>query len=337
MPPMISIKRFSRAKVPVGEEDEEPLINKRSVSFAKGTIPTPTRSVEENFQLCRRLHERSQQQWAEMKHSSYPLQNNKDAVDTDSSTSDDDSDGDDCNDSEDDFSDLTNTKFVSKTSIGKGQKAQKELEKEEEKEQKKLNRERKERERAAEKAEKAAEKAKKVAEKEASKKTKTNDEELFSKKGSELYGRDKLELTSKINQYKVLFPENKKLQALKLKKNITVEELQMYVADCGAIVETDTVEAFVTDSILHCLKMVEIVSSRTRYNIKGPSEMLRANSQFNKLARQLYIKYKVFGSAPPEAQMLLLVATTALVCLEKNKYDGDKQKVLNKTIDVSDL
>jgi hypothetical protein len=97
------------------------------------------------------------------------------------------------------------------------------------------------------------------------------------------------------------------------------------------------VESFVTDSILQCLKMMEMVSTRTRYNIKGLSDMLRANPQFNTLARQLYIKYKVFGSAPPEAQMLLLIATSTWVCLEKNKTGTVNQSILGRTINTNDL
>ena len=161
------------------------------------------------------------------------------------------------------------------------------------------------------------------------------DDNLFSEKGSEIFGRDKLQLINKIGQYKVLFPENVAIQKFKIKKNPTVEELQSYLVECSAIVETSCVESFVTDSILASMKMCEVLSTRTRFNIKGLSDMLRKHPQFNTLCKQLYIKYKVFSNIPPEAQMGLLVATSAYICYEKNKQEERNQSLLNKSIDVS--
>ena len=234
------------------------------------------------------------------------------------------------NEEVDDFDDLTNTKFVSKSVIEKTAKERKAAEKEQEKEEKKYQQQLKQQERSAAAAEKAAERA-------AKKSAKSVDDDLFSAKGTELYGRDKLELMSKINQYKVLFPENKKISAMKVKKNASVDELQQYVAECDAIVDTDCVETFITESILQTISMAEFASTRTKYNVRGLSMLLRESPQFSKLCKQLYVKYKVFGAVPPEAQLGLLVITSAWVCLEKNKKGAQNQSTLNSTIDVSDL
>lgn len=312
MPPQVNVKCFSRAKVDP-EMPPAPIVTVSAPVIQKKRVTLPPVKEESESES---------------------------ESDSESDSSDDESDDED-NDADDELEQLTRTKYVSKVAQEKNMKAQKEQEKEAEKERKKMEKEEEKQQKKLEKAqrdvEKAAEKAQKNAEKEATKKVKTEDSALFSKKGSELYGRDKLELIAKFNQFKVLFPDNKKLQALKMKKNCTVDELQQYLAECDAIIETDCVESFVTDSILQCLKMMEMVSARTRYNIKGLADMLRANPQFNTLARQLYFKYKVFGSAPPEAQMLLLIATSTWVCSEKNKTGTVNQSILGRTINTNDL
>lgn len=232
---------------------------------------------------------------------------------------------------EDDFlADLNNNVFVSQSTIEKTEKQRIKEEKEAEKWEKKAERERKQ----LEKAQLAYEKATKKSAKDVQKGV---DDAIFSEKGSEIYGRDKLELIAKVQQYKVLFPENKKLKDLKVKRNATVEELQQYIAECEAIVDTDTVESFVTDSILATMKMAEYASVRTKYNIKGLSEMLRKNPQFNSLCKQLYLKYKIFSKIPPEQQMLMLVATSAWICIEKNKQEANQSAGLSKMVDPTNF
>jgi hypothetical protein len=142
-------------------------------------------------------------------------------------------------------------------------------------------------------------------------------------------------LIAKINQYKVLFGDNKQLKSLKIKKNAKVEELQAYLAECEAIVDTDVVETFVTDSILQSIKMVEYGSVKTKYNIKGLSDSLKANPQFNILCKQLYLKYKIFSKVPPEFQLGLLMISTAYIIIDKNKNDESNMTKLNKTIDIN--
>lgn len=214
---------------------------------------------------------------------------------------------------------LENDKFVSNTVLNEEkeltEKQKKELEKKLEKDEKKLKQVQRENERLENKKKREETARLKKEEKE----KKKQEDELFSATGSEIYGKDKLQIIAKIEQYKLLFPEIKPLKQLKIKANASIEELYKYLAECEALVECDTLESFLTDSILQTLKMVENVSTRTRYNIKGLSEMLRKNPQFTKLSKQLYLKYKVFSAVPLEFQMLMLVSTSAWICLEKNK------------------
>jgi hypothetical protein len=235
------------------------------------------------------------------------------------------------------LSDLTNDNFIPTEDLERNDKERIKREKEWEKEQNKMIRQKK----LEEAEQKKAAKAQKDLEKEASKRSqlqvKYDDDALFSEKGSQLYGRDKLELLAKIQQYKVLFPDNKQLKQLKVKQTASVDELQKYLSECEAIVDCDCVETFITDSILQVCKLGEFASVHTKYNIKGLSDMLRQNPQFNLLCKQLYIKYKVFSKVPPEAQMAFLVVSTAYVCIEKNKQDERKQALLNKPIDIEQL
>ena len=234
-------------------------------------------------------------------------------------------------DPEDDFlSDLNNDVFVSETVKEKTEKERKKEEKERELEERKMERERKKYEKIQKDSEKLANKqVKDVKQKE--------DDTLFSERGTELFGRDKLELIARINQYKVLFPENKQLKALKIKKNPSVEDLHAYLAECQAIVDTDCVEAFATETILQSIRFVEMGSSRTKYNIKGLANALKQNPQFTILCKQLYLKYKVFSAVPPELQLGMLIISTAYVVMEKNKNDAKNEETLNKQIDITNL
>lgn len=139
---------------------------------------------------------------------------------------------------------------------------------------------------------------------------------LFSDEPSNIYGREKLVLISKINQYKSLFPD--KLKTFKIKKNPSLTDLQIALDECTAIVETDNVEKFMTDSIIEIIRLTETTSTQTDYDISGMAEMLKMNKQFHSLCKQIYIKHKVFAQIPPEYQMLMLISVTACMARQKN-------------------
>ena len=109
------------------------------------------------------------------------------------------------------------------------------------------------------------------------------------------------------------------MKKFKVKKNASAEELKVYLDEMESIVDCSSLENFLTDSILQCIKLVEGVSTYTqKYNIDGCADMLKTNPQFNQLCKRLYIKYKVFSEIPPEYQMVMIVATTAYICKTKN-------------------
>ena len=83
---------------------------------------------------------------------------------------------------------------------------------------------------------------------------------------------------------------------------------------------------------MQCIKLVEGVSSYTKYDIQGLADLLKANKQFHQLSKQLFIKYKVFKAVPPEMQMLVLVSTTAYIVNCKNKRKGALNDYLNQPV-----
>ena len=160
-----------------------------------------------------------------------------------------------------------------------------------------------------------------------------DDNSLFSERGTEILGQDRRVLLSKILQYKNLFPDE--LKKFKIKKNCSTQDLKLYLEEMEVIVNTDSVEQFLTDSIIQCIKLTEGVSSYTKYDISGCADMLKGNKQFHTLCKQLYIKYKVFSNIPAEYSIVILVATTAYICKNKNTRKKELEIFLNAKIEKS--
>ena len=158
-----------------------------------------------------------------------------------------------------------------------------------------------------------------------------SDSDLYSDEGTEIKGKEKLIQLHKIKQYKTLFPDE--LKTFKIKPNCSVSELKQYIDKMDIIVSTNNVDEFITDSILQCIKLLEIPTSRTKnFNITGLSDMLKSNKQFHQLCKKLYLKYGCFEKIPEEYQLLVLVATTAYVCKNKNAGRNELEAYLNEPI-----
>ena len=157
------------------------------------------------------------------------------------------------------------------------------------------------------------------------------DDFLFSDKPTEILGKTKRELLNRISTFKTLFKEE--LKGFKIKKNATEIELNEYLEEMSVIVETGGVNQFVTDMMINSIKMVEPISTRTKFNISGLSDMLKMNPEFNKMTKLLYLKYNVFAKVPIEYQFALLIMTTAYICIQKNKNMNQIDNILNEPVD----
>ena len=77
-------------------------------------------------------------------------------------------------------------------------------------------------------------------------------------------------------------------------------------------------------------------SNKSRYN-RIIRYILRKNKQFAQLSKQLYLKYKIFSAVPPEAQMIMLVATSAYVCVginakKKEQLNNNDENIMDDEI-----
>ena len=74
-------------------------------------------------------------------------------------------------------------------------------------------------------------------------------ESLFGDKPSEIHGKDRIILLTKIKQYKSLFP--KELSKFRIKKNPSVSELQDAISEIEILIEVNTVDGFILDSVFN--------------------------------------------------------------------------------------
>jgi hypothetical protein len=159
-----------------------------------------------------------------------------------------------------------------------------------------------------------------------------DDDSLFDEEATPILGKDKRVIIAKLHQYKNLFKEE--LKKFKIKPNASEDQLKACLSEMEAIVETSSIDNFMTESILQSIKLIEAGSARTKYNISGTAEMLKQNQQFHNLIKQLYVKYNIFSKVPPEFQLVLLVGTTAMLCKTKNDKKDHIESFLNEKIIV---
>ena len=141
--------------------------------------------------------------------------------------------------------------------------------------------------------------------------------------------KDRILLDHKIKQYKILFPNE--LKNYKVKPNSSVIKLKEHLEEIEVLISLGSVDTFIMDSIFYCIKVVEGVSARTKnYNIQGLADILKQNDQFMKLCKQLYLKYNTFENVPPEYQLVMIVSTSAYICMQKNKHKAEINDLLNQ-------
>ena len=294
--PKINVKRFSRSKVD-SVETEEPIIEKKTKGRKKKVSINEEPTIEQPI-IQESIIETQEEETPE----TFEI--------------------------DDDFlSELNSSNYLK--------------EKEEEENKENILKQQKEQEKERIKAQKEQEKYIKQLEKEQAKINRNNkakinsDSDLYSDEGTEIKGKEKLLLLHKIKQYKQLFNENEDVKKFKIKPNANVNELKQCIDEMDVIVSTSSVDEFLTDSILQCIKLLEIPTSRTKnFNISGLSDMLKSNKQFHQLCKKLYLKYGCFEMVPPEGQLILLVATTAYVCRNKNANKDSLEAYLNESVEL---
>ena len=69
-----------------------------------------------------------------------------------------------------------------------------------------------------------------------------------------------------------------------------------------------------------------------RIDITGTADALRHNPEVLQLLKLIWIKYRVFGSAPPEVQLLITTLSTAMVMRSQNAKKREISVLLNQKI-----
>ena len=153
-----------------------------------------------------------------------------------------------------------------------------------------------------------------------------NDDEF----NSQIMGRTKRELYNSIGKYKELFREE--LKNFKIKKNASVEELQSYISEMQVIIETTSIDSFLMDSLYTGLALIEPISQKTKFDIRGLSNILKTNIQFNSLTKQMLLKYGCYSNVSVEYQVLLIIISSLYVTVNKNNNRDNINNYLNEKI-----
>jgi hypothetical protein len=155
--------------------------------------------------------------------------------------------------------------------------------------------------------------------------------DLFSEKPTPILGKNRRELLTRLSEYRTLFP--KELKDFKVKPNATDAQLQDALDEAETVVSCNGVGTMLNEAILTAIQTMEAVSSRTeRFDITGTAEALRANPEFARLTKLIWIKHRVFSNAPPEAQLMLVVASTAMIMRQRNVKRREIDGLLDRQI-----
>lgn len=138
-------------------------------------------------------------------------------------------------------------------------------------------------------------------------------------------------MNNTILKYKELFPSE--LQKFKIKKNSSTDELKQYILEIQCIIETSCTDSFILDSVYTAMSYIEPISSKTKYNISGLTLILKSNKEFNKLCKQLMLKYGCFSSSISiEYQTLLIIISSVYITITTNSNRQSIEKYLDEKI-----
>ena len=215
---------------------------------------------------------------------------------------------------------LQNDKYISKSNLEKQEKINKKQQSDDEK---KIEKE----QNKAFKAQNRALQQEKIDAKQQEKKEK---EEQNEDDETQFLGKDRRQLLNRISQYRELFPSE--LKTFKIKKNTSIEELQAYILEIQIIIETNTIDSFLMDSVYSSLNLIEPMTAKTKFNIRGLSDLLKSNKQFNSLTKQMLLKYGCYSNVAPEYQILLMIVSSVYITINKNNNRSSIESYLNEKI-----
>ena len=217
---------------------------------------------------------------------------------------------------------LQNDKYISKNNLEKQEKInRKQLLDDEKKNEKEQNK--------AFKAQNRAIQQEKIDAKQQEKKEK--EEQQNEDDESQFLGKDRRQLLNRISQYRELFPTE--LKTFKVKKGSSIEELQAYILEIQCVIETSTIDTFMMDSIYTVMNnIIEPMTIKTKFNVRGLTDLLKSNKQFNSLTKQIFLKYGCYSNVGPEYQCLLIIVSSVYITVNKNNNRNSIESYLNEKI-----
>ena len=215
---------------------------------------------------------------------------------------------------------LQNDKYISKSNLEKQEKINKKQQLDDEK---KIEKE----QNKAFKAQNRAIQQEKIDAKQQEKKEK---EEQNEDDETQFLGKDRRQLLNRISQYRELFPTE--LKTFKIKKGSNIDELKAYISEIQIIIETNTIDSFLMDSVYSSLNLIEPLTVKTKFNIRGLSDLLKSNKQFNSLTKQMLLKYGCYSNVAPEYQILLMIVSSVYITINKNNNRSSIESYLNEKI-----
>ena len=148
-----------------------------------------------------------------------------------------------------------------------------------------------------------------------------------------ILGKEKRELINQIYKYKELFKEELIQFDVKNIKKLKTDKLKEYIIEIQTIIELGCCDDFITDSIYTVLQQIEpITKSYTKYDITGLTILLKSNKDFNKLMKQIMLKYNCYNQSSPEFQLLLIIISSVYLVNNKNKNKEKINNYLNEKI-----
>jgi len=158
-----------------------------------------------------------------------------------------------------------------------------------------------------------------------------NDGEEMS--SDDLMSKEIRGLHLKVMQYKTMFPENKQIQALKIPKHATKEDLEMVIMNMDNLLDCSSCS--LDNFIIHsCLQLLEVGESffddDSEYNLKGLSSALAKNKEFMLAAKQIYVKYTSVYAMSCEMRLMYSILLTASSVVAQN---AAKRATAGKTVD----
>ena len=78
--------------------------------------------------------------------------------------------------------------------------------------------------------------------------------------------------------------------------------------------------------------IIESMTLKTKFNIRGLIDLLKSNKQFNSLTKQIFLKYGCYSNVGPEYQCLLIIVSSVYIKVNKNNNRSSIESYLNEKI-----